>query len=100
MGALRIVFLGSDAIALPLLDSLATNPAVELAGVFTQPDRATGRGQKVQANAIKEWALARALPAEDAAMRSNLGRVLDGALQAAARAGRPLPPPAPRGTHR
>ena len=43
MGALRIVFLGSDAIALPLLDSLATNPAVELAGVFTQPDRATGR---------------------------------------------------------
>jgi methionyl-tRNA formyltransferase len=62
MGALRIVFLGSDAIALPLLASLAENPAVELAGFFTQPDRATGRGQRVQPNAIKEWALARGLP--------------------------------------
>jgi len=62
MGTLRVVFLGSDAIALPLLESLAAHPAVELAGVFTQPDRATGRGQRVQANAIKEWALARALP--------------------------------------
>jgi methionyl-tRNA formyltransferase len=30
--------------------------------VYTQPDRPVGRGQKVQPNAIKTWALARGLP--------------------------------------
>ena len=61
----RAVFLGSDAIALPLLDWLV-GPAgaarVELTAVYTQPDRPVGRGQQVQANAIKRWALERALP--------------------------------------
>jgi methionyl-tRNA formyltransferase len=61
--SLRIVFLGSDPIALPLLDWLAAHPAeFELAAVFTQPDRATGRGQAIVANAIKTWALGRRLP--------------------------------------
>lgn len=61
---LRVVFLGSDAIALPLLNWLAAEgkTLAEVIAVFTQPDRATGRGQKVKANAIKEWALARGLP--------------------------------------
>jgi methionyl-tRNA formyltransferase len=56
----RIVFMGSDAIALPALDWLV-GPAggCEIAAVFTQPDRAAGRGQKVQPNAIKRWAGAR-----------------------------------------
>ena len=61
---LRLVFLGSDAIALPLLYWLA-GPGAEVAqvvGVFTQSDRPVGRGQKVQPNAIKAWALARGLP--------------------------------------
>jgi len=61
---LRIVFMGSDAIALPALNWLVgegRNVAL-LAGVFTQPDRATGRGQKIQPNAIKLWAQARGLP--------------------------------------
>lgn len=62
--SLRVVFFGSDPIALPLLNSLVarSEPAVELVGVFTQPDRATGRGQKVQSNAIKSWAIERHLP--------------------------------------
>ena len=61
---LRLVFLGSDAIALPLLNWFeAEGRALALvAAVFTQPDRAVGRGQKIQANAIKTWALARGLP--------------------------------------
>jgi methionyl-tRNA formyltransferase len=61
---LRLVFMGSDAIALPLLQWLANEgtAVAEVVGVFTQPDRATGRGQKVQANAIKTWALERGLP--------------------------------------
>jgi methionyl-tRNA formyltransferase len=62
---LRIVFMGSDPIALPLLEWLAAQQAVrrvEMVAVFTQPDRPVGRGQKVVANEIKNWALARALP--------------------------------------
>jgi methionyl-tRNA formyltransferase len=59
---LRVVFMGSDPIALPLLNTLAASPSVELVGVFTQPDRATGRGQRVVANAIKQWAEAGGLP--------------------------------------
>lgn len=61
---LRIVFLGSDAIALPMLEWLSGAGAAwaEVVGVFTQPDRAVGRGQKVTPNAIKQWALARELP--------------------------------------
>ena len=64
MSRLRIVFLGSDAIALPLLEWLVGAGArtVEIVAVFTQPDRAVGRGQKVVPNAIKSWALERGLP--------------------------------------
>lgn len=61
---LRLVFLGSDAIALPLLNWLAGEGSglATVIAVFTQPDRPVGRGQKLQANAIKTWALARNLP--------------------------------------
>ncbi|HET7536503.1 MAG TPA: methionyl-tRNA formyltransferase [Candidatus Didemnitutus sp.] len=61
---LKIVFMGSDAIALPLLDWLVSEGRVlgQLVAVYTQPDRAAGRGQKVQANAIKTWAQAHSLP--------------------------------------
>jgi methionyl-tRNA formyltransferase len=62
---LRIVFMGSDAIALPALECLATpegRRVGEVVAVFTQPDRAAGRGQQIQPNAIKRWALARNLP--------------------------------------
>jgi methionyl-tRNA formyltransferase len=64
MPPLRLVFLGSDPIALPLLRWLAGEGSgiASVVAVFTQPDRATGRGQKVQPNAIKEWVLARNLP--------------------------------------
>ncbi len=59
---LRIVFMGSDAIALPALDWLVGEGGVEVAAVFTQPDRPAGRGQRVEPNAIKRWARARGLP--------------------------------------
>ncbi len=56
--------MGSDAIALPALNWLAAEgrALAEIVGVFTQPDRAAGRGQKVQPNEIKLWAEARGLP--------------------------------------
>lgn len=60
----RLVFLGSDPIALPLLDWLAGPGAAlaEVVGVFTQPDRPAGRGQQVRTNPIKAWAEARGVP--------------------------------------
>ncbi len=59
---LRLVFMGSDAIALPALNWLAGSGIARVVAVFTQPDRAAGRGQKVRANAVKLWADARGLP--------------------------------------
>jgi methionyl-tRNA formyltransferase len=52
--------MGSDAIALPLLEVLwkAQGPT-QLVGVFTQPDKPKGRGQRVASNPIKQWALDR-----------------------------------------
>lgn len=64
MTPLNLVFLGSDSIALPLLNWLA-NEGSELArvvAVLTQPDRPAGRGQTISPNAIKTWALTRHLP--------------------------------------
>lgn len=62
---LRLVFMGSDPIALPLLEWLISaegRAQVEVISVFTQPDRAVGRGQKVVPNAIKTWASDQRIP--------------------------------------
>lgn len=60
----RALFMGSDAIALPMLRAVAESRpgSVEWVGVVTQPDRKSGRGMKLQANAIKMWALENGLP--------------------------------------
>ena len=52
----RVVFCGSDEIALPMLEYLNQLQAISLTGVLTQPDRRSGRGRKLKANSIKEWA--------------------------------------------
>jgi len=64
-GPLRLVFLGSDPIALPLLNWMAGEGSVaaKVIGVFTNPDRASGRGQQVQPGAIAAWAAAHSIPA-------------------------------------
>jgi methionyl-tRNA formyltransferase len=58
---LRLVFMGSDPVALPLLDWLAGEGAAvgNLVGLFTGPDRPSGRGQSVNPNAVKAWASVR-----------------------------------------
>lgn len=60
----NITFMGSDPIALPLLDSLYADYSeeVKLRGIFTQPDRPRGRGMKARANDIKLWAEERKIP--------------------------------------
>jgi len=62
---LKVIFMGSDPIALPLLDWM-TGEGSELASitaVYTQPDRPAGRGQKTVAGPIKQWATARGIAA-------------------------------------
>jgi methionyl-tRNA formyltransferase len=61
---LRLVFMGSDPIALPLLDWLVGEgrSAGQLVGIVTGPDKASGRGQAVRANSVKAWAAGRDLP--------------------------------------
>lgn len=56
---LKIIFMGSDPIALPLLDWLAGEGGAlaSVAAVYTQPDRPAGRGQKTVAGPIKQWAV-------------------------------------------
>lgn len=61
---LRLVFLGSDALAVPALDAIADGPAspATVVGVYTQPDRPHGRGQRIEPGPIKNWAERRGIP--------------------------------------
>ena len=58
---LRLVFMGSDPVALPLLGWLAGEgrKVIRLVGVVTGPDRPSGRGQELKANAVAAWAAGR-----------------------------------------
>ena len=60
----RLVFFGSDEIALPALGAIRTGLAgrVEIVAVFSRPDRPAGRGQKVRPNAIAAWASENGIP--------------------------------------
>ena len=60
-GALRIVFFGTPAFAVPALDALLASRHT-VVGVVTQPDRPKGRGQKTTAGPVKERALEAGLP--------------------------------------
>jgi methionyl-tRNA formyltransferase len=64
MAPLRLLFMGSDPIGLPLLDWLAGEgrEVATLVGIVTGPDRPSGRGQEVRPNAIGAWAAARPYP--------------------------------------
>jgi len=57
---LRIAFLGSPPFASPILERLCASRHAPVI-VLTQPDRARGRGQKVQASPVAELARARGI---------------------------------------
>ncbi len=59
---MRIVFMGTPEFAVPTLRMLLNYPNAEVAGVFTQPDRPKGRGNKLAASPVKETALAAGVP--------------------------------------
>lgn len=59
--SLRIAFASSHHIGVACLDALLASEH-QLVHILTQPDRRVGRGQKTQANVIKEWALCNQVP--------------------------------------
>ena len=61
---LKLAFLGSDPIALPLLNWLAGEGSAiaKIVAVVTQPDKPAGRGQQLAAGPIRAWAEAHGLP--------------------------------------
>lgn len=58
----KLIFMGSDPMALPLLESIRLGSLAQCVGVITQPDKPHGRGQKLISGPIKEWALAHHIP--------------------------------------
>jgi methionyl-tRNA formyltransferase len=65
MVALRVVFMGSPAFTVPVLEavlSLRLPEPVRMVGVYTAPDRASGRGRRLAASPVKEFAVSRGLP--------------------------------------
>ena len=69
--ALRIVFMGTPAFAVPSLDSLLKR-GHDVVGVFTQPDRRAGRGRRLRASPVKEFAEKHGLPVfQPSSLRSD-----------------------------
>ena len=61
MKSLKIVFMGTPDFAVASLKSLVENN-YSVVGVITAPDRPAGRGQKLRASAVKEYAVSVDLP--------------------------------------
>jgi methionyl-tRNA formyltransferase len=59
---MKIVFFGTPQFAVPTLNKLLSDSAIEVLGVVTQPDKRRGRGSKTQPSAIKQVALDHNLP--------------------------------------
>jgi methionyl-tRNA formyltransferase len=59
---LRLVFCGTPQFAVPSLKLLLEQLDFAIAGVFTQPDRPSGRGQEMAISPVKEVALAAHIP--------------------------------------
>ncbi len=53
---LRIYFMGTGDVAIPVLDALAKSESVELVGVATQPDRPKGRKKLLTPSPVGEFA--------------------------------------------
>ena len=52
----RLYFLGSGRLGLPVLAALQRDQRVSLVGLGTQPDRGQGRGRRLRATPVGEWA--------------------------------------------
>lgn len=59
---MRLLFLGTGCLGLPTLKALIQSNDHELLAIFTQPDRPAGRGLKLKASPVKEFAVAQDIP--------------------------------------
>ncbi|MCR5296546.1 MAG: methionyl-tRNA formyltransferase [Clostridiales bacterium] len=59
---MRVVFMGTPQFAVPSLKALKNMDGVEVVGVFTQPDRPKGRGNKVVPSPVKVIAVEAGIP--------------------------------------
>jgi methionyl-tRNA formyltransferase len=59
---MKVVFCGTPQFAVPTLRHLLSHPELEIAAVFTQPDRPSGRGMQVSFPPVKQAAMAAAVP--------------------------------------
>lgn len=59
---MRIIFMGSAELACPGLDRLLANPADQVVGVVTQPDRPKGRSLQVAPCAVRAHVAERGIP--------------------------------------
>ena len=62
MEKLRVVFMGTPEFAVPCLAALQADEHCEVIGVYTQPDKPRGRGQKLLPSPVKAWAEEHGLP--------------------------------------
>jgi methionyl-tRNA formyltransferase len=60
--ALRVLFFGTPAFAVPTLEALLASPDATVVGAVTQPDKPRGRGQQVSASPVKVRAESAGLP--------------------------------------
>ena len=58
---MRLVFMGTPAFVVPVLDALVSAPEVQVTGVYTPPDRPGGRGRRPEMSPIKNYSLERGL---------------------------------------
>lgn len=80
---MNVVFAGTPAFAAEALDAIA-RAGHHISLVLTQPDRPAGRGMKLQASEVKQWALAHGVPvAQPQGLRLD-GRFADEATAAQA----------------
>lgn len=63
--AVRVVFLGNDALSVPTLQRLAQAEGVDVVLVVTNPPRPAGRGSKLRATRVAEAARRLGLPLEE-----------------------------------
>ena len=62
--AFKILFCGTPQFAVPSLEVLHKDPRFEIVSVFSQPDRPSGRGQKLHPSTVKKRALELGLTVE------------------------------------
>jgi methionyl-tRNA formyltransferase len=78
--AIKLAFMGSATFALPSLDALF-EAGYTIAGVLTQPDKPSGRGQSLQGPPVKKRAFELHLPVfQPASLKTDAARQLAAAL--------------------